>query len=398
MKKQKGITLIALIITIVVLLILAGVTINAIQGDGIIGHAKDAKDTYTESQAAEEEMLLKYEYELAKANGTVTGGYQNYVLEKKYGISIGDYVDYTYDADTQGYSLNKLYSGYYVEDQTIQQTTDLKWRVLGVNDKGEIELISDSLTNNIVCLGNASGYNNGVYLLNDICSKQYSNSELGITARSLTIEDIEKQYSSAGNSVRDNYINTFNIKYGEIVSYNPPTTASEPAQYYPELFANEIGSGVTGTIRENGIGVSDAFYNSLDELTQDDPSQPWANRNGNNYAENGFKIKHLYYKLVADSSSYFENETFYNMIFKDDSNSKIWLASRTVFCDNVKARFSIRTINGLNLMCRDLFYSGDFKSTNGGAYLLPVVTIPSNISIVTNNNANSITNMWQLSK
>ena len=44
MKKEKGITLIALAITIVVLLILAGVTISGITGEnGIIGNAKEAK-------------------------------------------------------------------------------------------------------------------------------------------------------------------------------------------------------------------------------------------------------------------------------------------------------------------------------------------------------------------
>lgn len=41
---QKGITLIALVVTIVVLLILAGVSINALFGNnGIISRAKDTK-------------------------------------------------------------------------------------------------------------------------------------------------------------------------------------------------------------------------------------------------------------------------------------------------------------------------------------------------------------------
>ena len=43
-KKQKGITLIALVITVIVLLILAAVTINALSGDkAILKRAKDAK-------------------------------------------------------------------------------------------------------------------------------------------------------------------------------------------------------------------------------------------------------------------------------------------------------------------------------------------------------------------
>ena len=59
-KTQKGITLIALIITIVVLLILAVVTINAIQGDGIIEYAKNAANDYQQAQADEEALLQNY--------------------------------------------------------------------------------------------------------------------------------------------------------------------------------------------------------------------------------------------------------------------------------------------------------------------------------------------------
>ena len=46
MKKQKGITLIALVITIIVLLILAGVTIVSLTGEnGLLARAVQAKDT-----------------------------------------------------------------------------------------------------------------------------------------------------------------------------------------------------------------------------------------------------------------------------------------------------------------------------------------------------------------
>ena len=56
-KTQKGITLLALVITIVVLLILAGITINAITGDnGIIGNAGRAKE---EAEIANEKEILE---------------------------------------------------------------------------------------------------------------------------------------------------------------------------------------------------------------------------------------------------------------------------------------------------------------------------------------------------
>lgn len=53
-KEQKGITLVALVITIIVLLILAGVTIAMVLGDnGIINRANEAKTKTEQSQKDE---------------------------------------------------------------------------------------------------------------------------------------------------------------------------------------------------------------------------------------------------------------------------------------------------------------------------------------------------------
>ena len=54
MKKNKGITLVALVVTIVVLLILAGVSINAVLGDnGIIKKANQAASVTKEAEVKE---------------------------------------------------------------------------------------------------------------------------------------------------------------------------------------------------------------------------------------------------------------------------------------------------------------------------------------------------------
>ena len=54
MKNNKGITLVALVVTIVVLLILAGVSINMVLGEnGIVTKAKDARDKTKQAQANE---------------------------------------------------------------------------------------------------------------------------------------------------------------------------------------------------------------------------------------------------------------------------------------------------------------------------------------------------------
>ena len=71
MKNQKGITLIALIITILVLLILAGVAISMVIGNnGVVNKAQNAKSTHS---LAELEELANIEYTSLKINDYVIG-------------------------------------------------------------------------------------------------------------------------------------------------------------------------------------------------------------------------------------------------------------------------------------------------------------------------------------
>lgn len=75
-KNQKGITLVALVVTIIVLLILAAITINAVMGEnGLISKAKNAAKI---SQEASEKEFISMAYgkcaiEAANGDGTVTG-------------------------------------------------------------------------------------------------------------------------------------------------------------------------------------------------------------------------------------------------------------------------------------------------------------------------------------
>ena len=65
-KKNKGITLVALVVTIVVLLILAGISISALTNTGIFQKAKDAKQKSEEATQNEESLLAEYEVEIDK--------------------------------------------------------------------------------------------------------------------------------------------------------------------------------------------------------------------------------------------------------------------------------------------------------------------------------------------
>lgn len=66
MKRQNGITLVALVITIIILLILAGISIGALTNQGLFTQAQKAKNATNEAIANEQITLNGYETEINK--------------------------------------------------------------------------------------------------------------------------------------------------------------------------------------------------------------------------------------------------------------------------------------------------------------------------------------------
>ena len=58
LKKQNGITLVALVITIIILLILAGISIASLTQKGLLGKIQEAKQKTENAQAEENEILV----------------------------------------------------------------------------------------------------------------------------------------------------------------------------------------------------------------------------------------------------------------------------------------------------------------------------------------------------
>ena len=90
MGKEKGITLIALVITIIVLLILAGVSLSLIAGEnGILKRATGAVSQNSKAKAEEEILLVLNEWWMEKATGTKT--LEEFLKEKIETNEIDDY-------------------------------------------------------------------------------------------------------------------------------------------------------------------------------------------------------------------------------------------------------------------------------------------------------------------
>ena len=124
-RKEEGITLIALVITIIVLLILAGVSIAMLTGEnGILTQAQRAKEETEEAQANEENILNSYEDYLSQATN---GGF----VESK-GVNapvLGENMELvSYDESTKTWVTNNSSSSYdYVAGTGEEDNNSSRW-------------------------------------------------------------------------------------------------------------------------------------------------------------------------------------------------------------------------------------------------------------------------------
>ncbi len=303
-KKTKGITLIALVVTIVVLLILAGVSINMVLGEnGIVTKAKDARDKTEQAKQndlASMDQFVKDMDDILNDNGTPGGDdtpTETKTLVEAFNageLKIGDYVEYKPTAG-QTYTSATDENGW--ADQTYTVDTTTTWRVLGLSDDGsQVLLTSGSPIKKDMNASSANDWDKDPYLymkgayayvncetmLNNICAI-YS-TDLG-TARSMTIEDINK---ACGVKVENNTVylasdtSKTNIDGLKVLGQTYTYTASDytPASYIDGKKNATAGETVTGTaywyditsMKDKKVEGGDVTLGSLlfDKITDDD--------------------------------------------------------------------------------------------------------------------------------
>ena len=337
-------------------------------------------------------------YEVSK-NGsykfTITGtvGGKAYSLEytvtiNQYKIDtsklIGKIVSYTPNPPSTGYDLSTAKSGY-SSTQTIDSKYDpTVWKIMEVDENGNITKLFGvpSSSQSTVYFRGSTGYNNGVYLLNDICKSRYGNASLGATARSLTIEDIESRMNSNGIAARNAY-KSGTVQYGTTRKY----TGSYA--YYPAIYAQEKYSGVDvsdvadgtqvitgsvdttaqGKMNPNGKSGSDNIYTTLPETSE--TTGP---------SKTNLTCTQTFYYFDSIPSSYFDDTNFHSMIF--GTGTEFWLASRYVDCrsDRLFADFGLRHVDRSDLYGHSLFYSNGYNN-NDYYRLAPVVSLGSGVQI-----------------
>ena len=306
--------------------------------------------------------------------------FKNSILED-INIKIGDSVNYTYDS-AGSYSLSSTYSGY-SSNQTIAQTTGVTWKVLNVDKENDtVDIISTNPTSSTVTFANILGYNNGPYLMNEICKAQYSNKTLGVNARSINLLDMEKQLTAAGIKSRNEYnkgSSTY-AQYGTTKTYTSNTK-------YPSLYANQKGAGPNITAADASAKITqpktDAGNDPYEESKPIATTEPTTDNTSG--TGNPLTVTQTYYNIPINDTNYGTASSILA------NGTQFWVAARYVNTSSDYALFGLRVAysytNGFGMF-------NSYGVTGGINYALrPVVSLPS--SLLTGEQTNGA---WNLSK
>ena len=228
---MKGITLVALVISIIVLLILATVSINLIINNGILDKAKTAVDKYSEGEIEEQIKLAHQEYQMHKFTDETPQTETEFLHSKLDSIYGAENTDITGTDPliikiTNGgkmYACRLSSNGnteqlIWIQDRTVVTNTKTgqilevgdtvyydsgvtsyegtgdnqgKWGVLGAED-GKILIISKVNIGSRVSLNSKQDWlTEGTIKLNNACSS-FKNSAYADSVRSVKIEDINR--------------------------------------------------------------------------------------------------------------------------------------------------------------------------------------------------------------
>ena len=376
MNTNKGITLIALVITIIVMLILVGVTISMAVNGGLFDYAGKAVGDTNNAIKAEQELSNGKIQVDGKWYASIDDYLEGKVLvELPEGPKVGDYVNYTPTAGT--YTVSSTITGYTTTTEQSYATETgeaaLKWRVLSIDEEnGTVELVAATAaqTTAKLYLKGADGYNHAVDILNDLCKALYSNTN-GATARSIKVEDI---------NAKTTYDYTTYTNYGTV--YTPTD------KKYPNIYAAEEGSTAVGL---NGTGLKGS-----EGVRKADGTADYTTYTGSSTAET-LNATETFYKYNAED--YLNTNLGVNTapVGLINVGTTYWLASRCVSASSSSATFGVRNLyyDGF-VNYGSVFYAGGFTSSPSYA-VRPVVSLGSNVTLTKDTtNSTDTTVYWNI--
>ena len=404
-KRNTGITLIALVVTIIVLLILAGITLSlALNSNGVFQRSKNAAAAYKEAELAEREELDRiagemdevmgiyppleipegleegaeitykpegtFHWEAELASSYANDGSTTYGIASRFGL----------DASTSDYDVVDMQLATGEEIPTGSENMNIeKWRVVSLNkETGEAVIVPTNSTSRHLFLQGAQGYNNGVKLLNDACSALYGNPKKGITARSISMEDIEPLLNeTALETAKNNNAPSYGNRHTTESSGDRDSEGSYTTnKFFPAIYASEKNSIVNGILNSNGLGLS----KQSSYITRTGSVKVGSNTYT---ATNGFveptsiRPEQTYYYMNAETFATALGDKNKEIILPKGEQTVYWVASRCVDVDDGSCIFGVRRVDGGGLI-DGLCNSGGYDFSNL-AGLFPVVTLKSGV-------------------
>ena len=215
-KQKKGISLIVLVITIIVMIILATAIILALDASGIIGKAHEAKTKTNESALLEVATLLSAEWDLESKLGNITEDAETYISNGLREKGFTDEQIAKIEISETGVVKEKVILAYDVLKEGDFVTyidnngNEIPCVVLyDLESKDKIEIISVNKVGDVKLEGTSSGMPNCKSKLSTEANK-YLNNKLANNARSVDDTDLgelswELKESTAWNLSSDSF-------------------------------------------------------------------------------------------------------------------------------------------------------------------------------------------------
>lgn len=355
-----------------------GTITSVTDSNGTALTATEGVYSYEVSANGEYNFIVNATVEGENASDTTDAATVNQ-FDSRAGIQVGDYINYTPTGETYSISNLNTYSGSTyngTDDLTLTNMGSLDWQVLRIYEDGRMDLIGSPTSKKIYFKG-ARGYNNGVYLMNDICKTVYSRE--GIEARSINIEDMEYWLTETGKTVKQNRINSsinqlsINTSYAKSkdAAKNTVTYKTEYS-YYPDIYQYQKGAGInTTSVNTTGISESDEYYTVSTMISADGREKSFYKA-----SSSGLTAEQTHYGIEINQQNYGNG---YKAL-KSNVLNEYWLASRCVKCDSKYASFELyyvasSSFGSERMMSSDGTY-GYFQK-----YLRPVVTLPATAQV-----------------
>ena len=327
----------------------------ALSEGGLFSKARNTTDKYKKAQKDEQELISEIGKEMNSEYVGAKVTWNDFV--KKEGEDA-----YKVEADKSGTG----------EEQTFE-TEELGWRIWDY-DGTTIRIILDKPTTKTLTLKGTAGYNNGVYLINEICRQCYGQYETdgetkktGISVANLRRSDIEAV--SNYDYTKYKHKESGEEAWVEVLDDND----TEGLIYYGETEKYEINNKAP-TMWSEKDSTWNYKYNRSNKTATGNKSckDPWEQEYGGETEIGTGSMKDMteftqsyYCHNYLNKKGEFKDTKYYDLLFKDKNgnyfSSSYWLAGRYVGLYNGFLSFGCMGLDASDSSCTILGWETFFS-------------------------------------